>query len=91
MYGRNAAAALKSMNDSDNDVIVFVTERFERRLTEESSQLRIEMAQGFGELRTEIAKLRGEMNDRNADLLKWALVFGVTQTATIAGVVSLLQ
>jgi len=124
MYGRNAGAALRTMNNSDNEVIVFVTERFERRLTEESSQLRIEMAtefgkvraematefgkvrtemstefgkvraemaNGFGELRTEIAQLRAEMIDRNADLLKWGLVFGVTQTAAIAGVVSLLR
>jgi len=91
MYGRHAAAALKTMNDSDNDVIVFVTERFERRLTEESSQLRVEMANGFGEIRTEIAQLRAEMIDRNADLLKWGLVFGATQTAAIAGVVSLLR
>ncbi len=102
MSGRSAAAALRIMNDSDNDRIDFVTERFERRLTDESSKLRVEMAtefgkvraemaNGFGEVRTEIAQLRAEMIDRNADLLKWGLVFGVTQTATIAGVVSLLQ
>ena len=30
------------------------------------------------------------MIDRNADLLNWGLVFGVTQTAAIAGVVELL-
>jgi hypothetical protein len=94
--------ALMRMNDSDNDVIVIVTERFERRLTEESSKVRVEMATefgkvraemafGFGEVRTEIAQLRAEMIDRNADLLKWGLVFGVTQTAAIAGIVAVLR
>lgn len=91
MYGRSAGTALKGMTDTDNDVIVIVTERFERRLTEESSQLRVEMATGFGGVRTQIAQLRAEMIDRNADLLKWGLVFGVTQTAAIAGIVALLR
>ena len=91
MQGRSAIGALMRMTDSDDDVIVIVTERFERRLTEESSQLRIEMATGFGEVRTQIAQLRAEMIDRNADLLKWGLVFGVTQTAAIAAIVAVLR
>ena len=37
--------------DRDNDVIVIVTERFERRLSEESSKLRVEMTVGFGGVR----------------------------------------
>lgn len=89
--GRHAGQALMCMNDSDNDVIVIVTERFERRLTEETSTLRVEMATGFGELRAQIAQLRAEMIDRNSELLKWGLVFGVTQTAAIAGIVALLR
>lgn len=113
MYGRSANGALMRMTDSDNDVIVIVTERFERRLSDESGKLRVdmatefgkvraematefgkvraEMAVGFGDVRTEIAQLRAEMIDRNADLLKWGLVFGVTQTAAIAGIVALLR
>jgi len=91
MQGRNAAGALLRMTDSDNDVIVIVTERFERRLTEESSGLRVEMARGFGDVRTQIAQLRAEMIDRNADLLKWGLVFGVSQTAAIAAIVAVLR
>lgn len=91
MQGRSAQGALMRMTDSDNDVIVIVTERFERRLTEESSELRVEMARGFGEVRTQIAQLRAEMIDRNADLLKWGLVFGVSQTAAIAGIVAVLR
>ena len=108
----------------DHDVLVLITERFEHRLTEETSALRLEMstlrldmagelgklradmagefgkertdmAQGFGGLRAEMAegfgRLRAEMIERNAELLKWGLVFGVTQTAAVAGIVALLR
>ena len=82
MYGRNANQALSTMTNNDNDVVIIVTERFERRLAEETGKLRVEMAHGFGSLRT-------EMVERNADLLKWILIFGVTQTATIVGLIRL--
>lgn len=82
MYGRNANLALSTMTNSDSDVVVLVTERFERRLAEENGKLRVELAGGFGSLRT-------EMVERNADLLKWMLIFGVTQTAAIVGLIKL--
>jgi hypothetical protein len=117
-----------AVSDSDNDVIVIVTERFERRLAEESGKLRLEMTTEFGKVRNEIAtefgkvrnematefgrvrtemadifghlrtemadgfgRCRAEMIDRNAELLKWGVVFAVTQTAAIAGIVALLR
>jgi hypothetical protein len=49
------------------------------------------MHQGFGTLRTEMGGIRVEMRDRNSDLLKWGLVFALTQTAAIGGIVSLLR
>jgi len=106
MNARRAHAALVDMTNNDNDVVVIVTERFERRLSEENGKLRVEMATEFGKVRHEMATefgkvraemaagfgtLRAEMSDRNADLLKWGLVFGVTQTAAIAGIVALLR
>jgi hypothetical protein len=48
----------------------------------ESGKLRAEMTAGFG-------SLRAEMVDRNAAMLRWMLVFGVTQTAALVGLVSL--
>lgn len=83
MYGRNAARALNHMANNDSDLMI-VGERFERRMAEENGKLRVEMANGFGSLRT-------EMVERNADLLKWILIFGVTQTATIVGLIKLWQ
>ncbi len=95
MSARRASAARIDMTNNDNDVVVIVTERFERRLAEENGKLRVEMATEFGKVRAEMAtgfgSLRAEMSDRNADLLKWGLVFGVTQTAAIAGIVALLR
>lgn len=91
---RSASTALASMTN-DNDPIPFVTERFERRLAEERSQLRVEMAVEFGKLRTEMAQgfgdIRAEMITRNADLLKWLLVFFASQTAAIATLLRLFR
>ncbi|MBI3264078.1 MAG: hypothetical protein HYZ58_13140 [Acidobacteria bacterium] len=55
-----------------SDVVSLCTERFERRLVEETSKLRVEMAQGFGQLRAEMAQgsaqLRAEMAQESAQL-----------------------
>lgn len=84
MNARGPRQAMAVMTDGDDDVIMIVTDRFERRLAEESAKLRVEMAEGFAGIRVEVI-------DRNAELLKWAFVFGVTQTAAIAGIVALLR
>jgi hypothetical protein len=106
-----------TMNDSDNDVIMIVTERFERRLADENGKLRVEMATEFGKVRADMATefgkvraemagesgmlraelaagfgtLRAEMIDRNAALLRWMLIVGITQTAAVVGLVRLWQ
>lgn len=43
------------------DVISVVGDRFERRLVEETSKLRLEMSQGFASIRQETAVIRQEM------------------------------
>ena len=115
MYARNTQRVEGGMTDDSHDVIMVVTDRFERRLTEESSRLRVDMATEFGKVRhematefgkvrhemaTEFGKVRKEMADgfgaikvemieRNHDLLRWMLIFGVTQTAAIVGLIKL--
>lgn len=54
-------------------------ERFERRLIEETSKLRVEMAQME-------ARLTGKM----ADLLKWSFVFWIGQVVAITAIMSVL-
>ena len=99
MVRRSAAAALYAMAEHEDETRERAAERSERRLAEECGKPSVEMAQGFGTLRAEMEKalgglradmekgfgaLRAEMIDRNATLLKWLLVYGVTQTAAIA-------
>ena len=72
------------MTESDDHVVMVVTERFERRLAEEGGKLRVEMANGFG-------ALRAEMIDRNAELLKWGLIFGAAQTSALGALIALLR
>ena len=57
-----------------------ITDRFERRLTEE-----------FGKLRLEMNGLRTEMARQHADLMKWAMLFWVGQAAAVAGIVVVLR
>jgi hypothetical protein len=106
MHGKSGIGAVSVMNDRDDDIIQLTTEKFERRLAEECGGLRVDMANEFGKVRAEMQRgfgdmrvemhqgfgaIRVEMGDRNNELLKWALVFGATQTAAIAGVVAMLR
>jgi hypothetical protein len=116
MSPRGAITALKSMAH-DDDQNAFVTERFERRIGEECGQLRLDMTEQFGKVRTELATehgklraemvselgkvrtemaegfgaLRADMITRNADLLKWLLVFFTMQTAALAALLKLVR
>ena len=75
-------------------MITVVSDRFERRLVEETSKLRVEMAHGFAairqEMRVEFGAVRREMAQQGADLrqamatdrfelLKWAFIFWMGQ------------
>ena len=54
--------------ERDEDVMVAVTDRFERRLTEEASGLRIQMAQLGAELRQEMAAMRADLREEMATM-----------------------
>ena len=90
MFRRGAVAALAPVAHED-DPNALMTERFERRLGEECGKLRVEMVDGFGKLRAELCELRAGMISRNADLMKWLLVFFVTQIAAIAALLKLFR
>ena len=72
-----------------------MNERLERRLAEETGKLRVEMHDGFGQLRAEMREghgvLRADLANQRADLMKWALLFWVTQAAAVAGIVTALR
>lgn len=75
--GPDATAGLVELIDTSerncmNAVLTRSVERFERRLSEETSKIRIEMAQGHAALRQEIgalgSDLRQEINALGSDL-----------------------
>jgi len=85
MPSRGALRLVEPMNEDDR--LNVVTERFERRLAEESGKTRAEIAV----VRTEVVGLRAEMIERNAELLKWMLGFFLAQTAAVAGLLALFR
>ena len=78
MAGRGALHPVDFTSDEELNVVTL--ERLERRLGEESGQLRLD-----------IATLRTEMVDRSGDLLRWLLAFFVAQTAALAGLMAALR
>jgi hypothetical protein len=86
--GDKGARALADMLHASNrvrqdDVLEKTAERFERRLVEETSKLRVDMAQ----LRTD---LHGEIVSSRFELIKWNFVFWIGQVVALAGVISLM-
>ncbi|MGH9888780.1 MAG: LA_3696 family protein [bacterium] len=86
--GEKGAKALVDMLHVSNaackdDVLEKTAERFERRLVEETSKLRVDMAL----LRTD---LHGEIVSSRFELIKWNFVFWIGQVVALAGVISLM-
>jgi hypothetical protein len=73
------------------DVVGLALERFERRLVEELSVLRVETARGNATLREEVARecatVRREIADNRVELIKWSFLFWVGQVIAIVGLV----
>ena len=65
-------------------------DRFERRLVEETSkvrgevgEVRLEMREGFGNVRLDIAGVRQDMTAQKFETLKWVFILWVGQIAAI--------
>ena len=95
MYGRSNAARTAVVNERNDQTLEVATERFERRLAEESGKLRVEMSEGFGKVSAQISRdagsLRAEMIDRNSELLKWMLVYLVAHITGTAALLALFR
>ena len=86
--GTDASKALGDLleaqqRDWSEQVLTIAGERFERRLAEEASKLRVEISTLGAVLRQEIAKDRFE-------LLKWMFLFWVSQLAAMSAIMSFL-
>jgi hypothetical protein len=62
----------RSRKEWMDDVMSVVSDRFERRLVEETSKLRVQMADGFAAVRQELGGLRQDLASQRFDILKWA-------------------
>jgi hypothetical protein len=87
--GPEATAGLLEVLDESqacwsDDVLTANMERLERRLSEEVSSLRVELHNGLGAVRQEVAIGR-------VDHLKWSFAFWIGQLAAMAGLVALLS
>lgn len=86
--GDKGSAGLTEMldahqRDSTDYVLEKTAERFERRLVEETSKLRVDMAQ----MRT---GLHGEIVSSRFELLKWAFGFWVGQLVAMVAIMGLM-
>src|SRR4051812_29513496 len=77
-------------------MLTMTAERFEGRLTAVGSELRGEMARMDSGLRIALtdglAKIRLDLSDSRADVLRWSFIFWIGQfTATVALMVLLLR
>lgn len=108
--GPDATVALVELIDaSEKNVVEMVltqsVERFERRLAEETSALRVEMATLGSDLRREMtllgsglrqemstlgSELRQEIASQKFDLLKWSFLFWIGQVGMLAAILALL-
>ena len=97
--GDEAATGLLQLLDrcqqeGREDVVSACTERFERRLVEEVSGLRVQIAQLESNLRQEMAQLRASLREDIAagrvDLFKWCFLFWIGQVLAISGIVGVM-
>ena len=66
-----------------NHVLDIAADRFDRRLTEQVSGVRVELHAGLADIRQEIAAGRVEF-------LKWSFLFWIGQVAVIAGLLAFM-
>jgi hypothetical protein len=86
--GDDATFGLIEMLDSErkdwsDQVLTAAADKFERRLSEELSVLRVELHDGLLSVRQELATTRVEM-------LKWSFLFWLGQVAAMAGLLGFM-
>lgn len=97
--GDEAMGGLQSFVDDagrrwKDEVLTLAVERFDRRLGEEISALRLDITKEFAAVRVETAKefgaMRVELAAKQVNLLKWSFLFWVGQLAAMTGIMALL-
>ena len=89
--GEDGADALVELVNVANgqtkaDVLTFVEEKFERRLSDEIGKVRQEMSGEFAKVRQEMSGLRQEASESKVELIRWMFLFWVGQVAVVFGI-----
>lgn len=79
-----------------DDVLSIAVERFERRLTETASGLRVQIAESETRLRQELSAMEvrivreilSEVAGSRVELLKWSFVFWIGQVVAVSAVMA---
>jgi hypothetical protein len=83
-----------AFEEMENAMVTLATERFEARLAAVASELRQEMARMDSGIRITLAeglaKIRIDMSDGRAELIRWSFFFWVGQFAATVTVIGLL-
>ncbi len=79
----------QALDEQKNNIIQFVEEKFEHRLAEEFSKIRVEMAEMRAESKSEMAEMKSsliaEIQSTRSEMIKWMFVFWVGQIAVLVG------
>ena len=73
----------KSLGEQKNDVLKFVEEKFERRLSEEVHGLESRLTEKISRMEIELST---KISGTRADMIKWMFIFWVGQVGVILGI-----
>ncbi|MBO8132220.1 MAG: DUF1640 domain-containing protein [Candidatus Marinimicrobia bacterium] len=76
----------EAQKETKNNVIQFVEEKFEKRLSEELAKVRVEIAEVKTELIERIEALKTNDEKVKSELIKWMFIFWVGQIGAILGI-----
>ena len=86
--GADALVALinEANGQSRADVLTFVEEKFERRLSEEVAKFERRLSKEVAKLDGKIAEVKVNLSEVKADLIRWMFIFWVGQIGALLGV-----
>jgi len=80
----------QSQAEQKNGILAFVEEKFERRLSEEISQLEVRLSQRISGVESKLSQtesgLTQKISETRADLIKWMFIFWVGQVGMLLGI-----
>jgi CHASE3 domain sensor protein len=76
----------QALNDQKNDILKFVEEKFERRLTEEISGVNRNLSEVESKLMTQISQVKSDLMAKNVEMIRWMFIFWVGQVGVILGI-----